>query len=59
MQPVVALKQTGAVDGNFVTDLLKHFFHSLLQIHQLIGLVLQQLLIFIIVLLKICKTTEV
>lgn len=59
MQPVVALKQTGAVDGDFVTDLLKQFFHSLLQIHQLIGLVLQQLLIFIVALLKICKTTEV
>jgi len=59
MQPVVVLKQTGAVDGNFVTDLLKHFFHRLLQIHQLIGLVLQQLLIFIVALFKICKTTQV
>lgn len=59
MRFVVALKQTGAVDGNFMTDLLKQVFHSLLQIHQLIGLVLQQLLIFIIALFKICKTTEV
>lgn len=59
MRSVVALKQTGAVDGNFLTDLLQQVFHSLLQIHQLIGLVLQQLLIFIIALLKICKTTEV
>lgn len=52
-QFVVVLKQTCAVDGDFVTDLLKQFLHSLLQIHQLIGFVLQQLLIFIIALLKI------
>lgn len=47
----LCLKQTGAVHGDFVTDLLQQLFDSLLQIHQLVGLVFQSLLVVLVGLL--------
>lgn len=51
----VSLKKTGAVYSDFLTDFLKELFYSLLQIHQLAGLLLQCLLVFIIRLFQICE----
>ena len=48
------LEQTGAVDGDFVADLLEEISHSLLQVYQLAGLFLHSLLVLLVGLLQIC-----
>ena len=56
VSPPGHLEETGAVNGDFVADVIQKLFDRFLKLHHLVGLLLQRSLVVLVRLLQVCAT---